>query len=164
MKLQGVTAIKGLWDRLSPWPGGKALFGTAIGRAIPYTGTVRPQVRVLSHRYAEVAMADRRAVRNHLECIHAIALANLAEFTGNLALVYTMPDDARFIVSGMRIDYLKKARGTIVAHCDCPDIPSSARTEYEVPVTLRDPDGAVCVEAVLQTLVGPTAKSDTPAG
>ena len=54
-------------------------------------------------------------MRNHLDCVHAIALANLAELAGNVALVYSLPDDARFIVSGMEIEYLKKARGTITA-------------------------------------------------
>ena len=58
--------------------------------------------------YAEVRMADRRAVRNHLDSVHAVALANLAELAGNVALMYSLPDDARFIMSGMEIEYLKK--------------------------------------------------------
>ena len=65
-------------------------------------------------------MADRRAVRNHLDCVHAIALANLAELAGNVALAYSLPDDARFIVSGMEIEYLKKARGMITAIGESP--------------------------------------------
>ena len=66
--------------------------------------------------YAEVVMQDKRAVRNHLDCVHAIALANLAELAGNVALAYSLPDDARFIVSGIEIEYVKKARGTITRH------------------------------------------------
>ena len=47
--------------------------------------------------------------------MHAIALVNLAEIAGNVAISYTLPGDARFIVAGITIDYVKKARGTLRA-------------------------------------------------
>ena len=100
-------------------------------------------------------MQDRKAVRNHLDCVHAIALANLAELAGNIALAYSMPADARFIVSGMKIEYLKKARGTITAVGE-PPIPKTAdRAQYDVPVTLRDASGEDVCKVVLHSLVGP---------
>jgi hypothetical protein len=97
-------------------------------------------------------------VRNHLSCIHAVALANLVELTGNLALGYSLPDDARFIVSGMGLDYLKKARGSITGECHIPLIESSAKREYQIPVTLRDEHGDVVVQGTLRTLVGPKTR------
>ena len=105
--------------------------------------------------YAEVQLADRRAVRNHLDCVHAIALANLAELAGNIALFYSLPDDARFIVSGLEIEYIKKARGTITATSEAPVPRSSARAPYDVPVTLRDASGEEVARATLHSLVGP---------
>lgn len=114
-------------------------------------------VQELSDGYSRVTLSDRRAVRNHLSCIHAVALANLVELTGNLALGYSLPNDARFIVAGMSLDYIKKARGTITGECHTPPIESSARQEYEVNVTLRDEGGDVVVQGVLRTLVGPKA-------
>ena len=107
-------------------------------------------------------MADRKSVRNHLDCVHAIALANLAELAGNVALFYSMPDDARFIVSGMEIEYLKKARGTITAIGESPVVRSSQRAHYDVPVSLRDASGEEVARAVLHSLVGP--KKGTPRG
>jgi acyl-coenzyme A thioesterase PaaI-like protein len=112
-------------------------------------------VQELGQGHARVTLADRRGVRNHLSCVHAVALANLVELTGNLALAYTLPDDARFIVSGMQLDYVKKARGTITGESQIPPIESSVRREYEVPVTLRDSSGDVVVHGSLKTLVGP---------
>jgi acyl-coenzyme A thioesterase PaaI-like protein len=147
--------IRHAWDILSGVPGGKALFSRLVGAMAPYTGTIHASVDVLRPGFAEVRMADRRAVRNHLDCVHAVALANLAELAGNVALAYSLPDDARFIVSGMEIEYTKKARGTITAIGEPPVPRSSTRAAYDVPVTLRDTEGDEVARAVLHSLVGP---------
>ena len=149
------NVIRQAWDILSTLPGGKAVFSRLVGRMAPYTGTIHAHVDVLRPGFAEVRMTDRRAVRNHLDCVHAIALANLAELAGNVALAYSLPDDGRFIVAGMQLQYLKKARGTITATGEPPVPRSSARAEYDVPVVLRDAAGDAVVKAVLHTLVGP---------
>jgi len=154
--------IRQAWDLLVRVPGGKAVFSRIVGRMAPYTGSIHAQVQVLRVGHAEVTMADRKAVRNHLDCVHAIALANLAELAGNVALFYSMPDDARFIVSGMEIEYLKKARGTITAIGESPVVRSSQRAHYDVPVSLRDASGEEVAHAVLHSLVGP--KKPTPRG
>ena len=147
--------IREVWDRLERVPGGKLLYSRMIGRLAPYTGTIGAVVQELGEGYSRVTLADRRAVRNHLSCVHAVALANLVELTGNVALGYSLPDDARFIVAGMGLDYVKKARGTITGECRMPPIKSSAKQEYQINVTLRDEDGDVVVEGTLRTLVGP---------
>ena len=149
------NVVRAAWDRLEKIPGGRQVFSRLIGRLAPYTGTLGARVRELGDGYARVTLDDRKAVRNHLSCVHAVALANLVELTGNLALAYSLPDDARFIVSGMSLDYVKKARGTITGECRIPPIQSSMRNEYDVPVTLKDPSGEVVVNGMLRTLVGP---------
>lgn len=149
------NVIRELWDRLAPLPGGKLLFSRLVGRAAPYTGTIGARVEVLERGRAEVTMLDRPGVRNHLDSIHAIALANLVEITGNVALAYAMPDDARFILAGFTIEYVKKARGTIRGVCECPIPETSDRVEYAVPVRLFDASGDEVVRATLRTLVGP---------
>lgn len=147
--------IRQAWDLLSGMPAGKAVFSRLVGRMAPYSGTIGATVTVLRDGYAEVAMADRRAVRNHLDCVHAVALANLAELAGNIALAYSLPDDARFIVSGMEIEYTKKARGPITAVGEPPIPRSATRAQLDVPVTLRDAGGEEVARAVLHSLVGP---------
>lgn len=149
------NVVRDAWDRMHALPGGKALFSRMIGSVAPYTGSIGAHVETLDRGFSRVTLPDRRPVRNHLRCIHAIALANLAELTGNVALAYTLPDDARFIVAGMNIDYLKKARGTITGEGQCPLVSSSQRQEIEVPVTMKDPSGEVVAKATLRTLVGP---------
>ncbi len=149
------NVVRDMWDRMFPLPGGKRLFSLAVGRAAAYTGTIGARVEELRLGHAEVVMRDRPALRNHLRSVHAVALVNLAELTGNLALAYSLPDDARFIVSGLSIDYVKKSRGTIRGVCDCPVPETSERREYEVPVSMRDDSGEEVARCVLRSLVGP---------
>ena len=149
------NVIRELWDRLHGLPFGRRVFSLAVGRAAPYTGTIGARVEDLRAGHAEVTLRDRRSVRNHLHSVHAIALANLAELTGNVALAYSLPDDARFIVAGMHIEYIKKARGTIRGTSDCPIPTTSERTEFDVPVVMTDEAGEVVARATLRSLVGP---------
>jgi uncharacterized protein (TIGR00369 family) len=147
--------VRDAWDRLATLPGGTRLFSRLVGRAAPYTGTIGAHVRELRVGHATVTMEDRPAVRNHLRCVHAVALANLAELTGNVAVAYSLPDDARFIVAGMSIEYLKKARGTLTA-TSAPNLPRvTERKEHTVEVEIRDERGELCARATLRTLVGP---------
>jgi len=147
--------LRDIWNVLSAMPAGKVVFSRLVGRMAPYTGSINATVTVLRAGYAEVQMRDRKAVRNHLDSVHAIALANLAELAGNVALMYSLPDDARFIVSGIDIEYTKKARGTITAVGEAPIPRTAARAQYDVPVTLRDAGGEQVARAVLHSLVGP---------
>jgi hypothetical protein len=73
----------------------------------------------------------------------------------NVAVAYTLPDDARFIVAGMSIDYLKKARGTITGHATCPLFRDNEKAEHEIVVTLTDRKGEEVARGRLRTLVGP---------
>ena len=78
--------------------------------------------------------------------------------------MYSLPDDARFIVAGMDIEYTKKARGTITAVGESPVPRSAARAQVDVPVTLRDAAGEQVARAVLHSLVGPKPGSASDHG
>lgn len=147
--------IREAWNRLHALPGGAQMFSRLVGMLAPYTGSIGAQVVELEAGRSRVILRDRRGVRNHLRSIHAVALANLAELTGNIVVAYSLPDDARFIVTGMSITYHKKARGTLTGTCEI-DVPrSSERVEIQVPVTISDEAGDVVARATLHTLVGP---------
>jgi acyl-coenzyme A thioesterase PaaI-like protein len=156
--------IRLAWDSLQNVPGGTRVFSRLVGLAAPYTSTIHAHVVRVAPGRAEVTMSDRREVRNHIDCIHAVALANLVELTGNTALAYSLPDDARFIVSKMSLEYLKKARGTIraIGTCEVPTAWSAAsprgtseRRELDVNVDVLDASGALVTRGTLVTLVGP---------
>lgn len=147
--------VRDAWDRLSKLPGGRRVFSLLAGRMVPYTGSIGARIEQVEKGYARVTLEDRPRVRNHLRCVHAIALANLAELTGNVALWYSLPDDARFIVSGLSIEYLKKARGTLTAESRPPIVTSAEKREFDVIVEIKDCEGELCARTTLKTLVGP---------
>lgn len=147
--------IKEAWDKLAPLPGGKRIFSELVGKMAPYTGSIQARVEELREGYCEALMQDTPKLRNHLKSVHAIALVNLAELTGNLAVSYGMPDNARFIVAGLSIDYLKKARGSIRGVCHAPIPDTNEKKEYLVHVDLLNDAGEVVAKAQLRTLVGP---------
>lgn len=151
--------IRTLWDQLAPLPGGNRIFSRLLGMRIPYTGSIRAEVLRLAPGYASIQMKDRPALRNHVQSVHAIALSNLAELTGNAALAYDLPADARFIVSELTMRYLKKARGTISSRCQCQPVTTNERKAYTLEVQLFDSHGDLVATATMQTLVGPIKPS-----
>jgi acyl-coenzyme A thioesterase PaaI-like protein len=82
---------------------------------VTYSGSIHPQVKQLSSGFAEVSMKDRRKLRNHLHCLHAIALANLGELASGLAMLSALTPSARAIVSHIEVEYIKKAHGRLTA-------------------------------------------------
>lgn len=145
----GVGArLLALWGRLSRLPGGRGLFSWTLARRVPYTGSVRPRVERLSAGHAEVALRDRRAVRNHLGSVHAVALVNLGELAGGLALLTALPPGIRGIVLRLETDFLKKARGRLVSEARwAPDegpLPGSAGDTVDrwTESSVRDREGA----------------------
>lgn len=147
--------IRDLWQRTEALPAGKRIFSTLLGRMVPYTGSISPRIEELRDGYARISMRDRRRLRNHLHSIHAIAVMNLAEVTGGLALNYGLPSDARAILTGLSVEYLKKARGTLTAEAAIEMPGTSERKEYEFETVVRDASGEVVATARARWLVGP---------
>ena len=144
------------WRRTRPLPFGNRIFSWFVGRSAPYTGSVRATVLALAPGHARVALRDRRAVRNHLRSIHAVALANLGELTTGLALTTALPAAVRGIPVRLTIDYKKKARGTIVAECDCAPITAVEDSRDQAATALlRDGAGEVVAEIAALWHLGP---------
>jgi acyl-coenzyme A thioesterase PaaI-like protein len=150
--------LRAWWRRLAPLPGGKALFARVLGWITPYTGTIRPRVLELDGGHARVELVERRRVRNHLASVHAVALVNLAEVTTGLALLTALPAEARGILTGFSITYLKKARGRLMAECRCGLPDTSHDAEHDVAATITDAAGDVVARATARWRLGPAPR------
>ena len=147
--------LRQLWRRCAPLPGGNWLFSRLLGLRAPYSGTLGARVETLEPGCCVVRLRDRRRVRNHLNSVHAMALANLGELATGLALAGSLPEGTRGILTGFSMDYVRKARGRLRAECHC-EIPASGREqEYLVSGEIRDQAGELVATARARWLVGP---------
>ncbi|HYO58182.1 DUF4442 domain-containing protein [Archangium sp.] len=154
-RLASAETLRRTWNLLRHAPGGGVLMGQLLGNLAPYTGTIRPEILTLEEGYVRVRMRDRRAVRNHLSSVHAIALMNLSEATTGVTMISAMPEGMRCIITHLEMDYLKKARGSITAECRAPVIVAGERREYDVQADLTNESGEVVARARARWLLGP---------
>jgi acyl-coenzyme A thioesterase PaaI-like protein len=157
------SLIRREWKRLSTKPGGKLLFSKMLGLVAPYTGSMGARVDEIREGYAKVLLTERRAIRNHLGSVHAIALTNLVELTANLAVLFSAPEDARMIPTRMTMEWVKKGRGTLVAECHCQLPIGVEKKEYDNEVVIRDKDGDVVAKGTVRSLIGPKRKAEAAA-
>ncbi len=149
------TRLLALWRRLQDWPAGEWIFARIFSYTVPYSGSVKPRIRVLEPGHAEVEIPDIRANRQHLGSVHAIALMNVAEMTSGLAMMAGLPDHIRGIVTDLRMTYHKKARGTIraVSRVTVPDVTSDQG--LEVLAECFDPSGTLVATGRVTWRLGP---------
>jgi len=145
-----------LWRRCRRLPAGADLFSRLLSRRVPYSGSIKPQVLELAPGHARVALADRKRVRNHLGSVHAIALANLAELASGLAMTTALPPGIRGIVVRLTIDYVKKARGPLIAtgYAVIPPI-GDAAIEHDFVSEITDVDDDVVAHATVRWRLAP---------
>lgn len=147
--------LRGRWRSLSALPGGRWLFSRLLGRVVPYTGTLGACVEQLEPGYCRVRLSDRHRLRNHLRSIHAMALANLGEMVTGLALLNSLPDQARGILTGFQVDYLRKARGTLRAESRCNIPPDNTERDVELTGEIRDAGGEMVARCRARWRIGP---------
>ena len=145
-----------LYRKLAHFPMGKWLFSRIVCQAAPYFGSIRPRFLSLAPGRAEVAMKNRRRVRNHIGTVHAIAMCNLCELAAGTMTDASMLPGMRWIPKSMQVEYLAKAGTDLVASARLTE-PLQAGESYELPVTaeVRDTTGRIVLRAVITMWISP---------
>ena len=151
------ASVLQLYKSITRKPFGHWLFSRLVCFKAPYFGSIKPRMTLLEANRGEATIAHRRSVTNHLGTVHAIALCNLAEFTGGLMTDVSIPASMRWIPKGMTVEYLKKAVGTQrgVATPGFPPCEASEGYELPVNVVVTDPQGDAVFKARISMWVSP---------
>ncbi len=144
------------WNRARGSQLGRWLFSRAVGRSAPYTGTIGARIEELDPGRSVLTMRDRKAVRNHLKSVHAVALTNLIELSGSLAIIASMHSNTRMIPVRLESEFLKKARGTVTAEGSCEQFEPGYEGEVQATVVVRDPDGEEVTRGRVTVVIGKT--------
>ena len=129
------------WARCEGTRVGRWLFSVIVGLGARYTGSIGARVQSVDDGGSVVTMRDRPKVRNHLKSVHAIALMNLGELSTGLATLFKLGHRGRGIIKGLRMEYTKKARGTITAHCSAEVPETAGQHDVTVEGILTDAQG-----------------------
>nr|WP_221935715.1 hotdog fold domain-containing protein [Janibacter cremeus] len=143
-----------MYKRISRLPRGKQIFSLLYARKAPYFATVRPKVRQVRENYAELSIANRKAVHNHIGTLHAIAVCNGLEAAMGLLAEATCPADKRWLPRGLRVDYLAKSTTDLlcIAETDAVDW-AGTPGDVDIRVKAVRTDGVVVVEGVIPVYV-----------
>ena len=127
---------------LRPWVRNKLM-----GRTVPFTGTAGLEFVQMTPQRVEIAIANRRPVQNHIQGVHAAAMALLAETATGMVVGMNVRDDCLPLAKSMHIDFKKRARGAMRAVATLSDeqralMQQSQRGEVSVQVQVSDESGA----------------------
>lgn len=145
-----------LYRKFAQFPMGKWLFSRVVCLTAPYFGSISPRFLSLVPGKAEVAMRNRRRVRNHIGTVHAIAMCNLCELAAGTMTDASMPSGMRWIPKSMQVEYLSKAETDLTATARI-DLPLAQDKSYELPVTVEvvDSGAQVVLRAVITMWISP---------
>lgn len=142
------------WKLLRKIPGGRRIFSWLLGQMAPYAGSIGAQIEELAPGSVRARMPDRRSLRNHLGSIHACALANLGEMSLGLAMTALQPPNGRWIPVKLEVEYLKKARGTLLASVEIESRNWEEDGVWRLPCEIHDEVGDVVTRVWVEFKIG----------
>lgn len=162
-QMPNVTDFAAAYDRLQALPAGlgNKAFAVVAGLFVPHAARMGFRVDHMTKRSIAVTMPDKRGNRNHLQSLHAMALAHLGEFTTGLLCLYAVSAEGyRSILVKYEIEYLHKARGPITARATLELPKAKGKTknldkkDLEVEAELTDAKGTVVARALVTWRIG----------
>ncbi|AXY57824.1 DUF4442 domain-containing protein [Acinetobacter chinensis] len=128
------------------------LWSKAFGRVVPMVGTAGIKYIEVSHNTVIVELKNHRGMQNHINQLHAIAMALLAETATGFVTGMNVPDTSIVLIKSMKIDYKRPSKGDMRAVATLTDaqiqeMQSTDKGETLVSVVLTDESGQEPVQA-----------------
>lgn len=119
----------------------------ALGRVVKFVGTAGLSIEELTPARAVVFIENRARVQNHIGGVHAAAMALVAETATGFVVGMNVPDSAVPVIKSMKIDFVRRAKGSLRAVAELTDeqrarILAEEKGDVEVKVTVTDEEGA----------------------
>ncbi len=117
-----------------------------LRRAVPFTGTAKLDFLRLEPAVAEIAIANRRPVQNHIGGVHAAAMGLLAETATGMVVGMNVRDDCLPLCKSMHLAFRKRATGGLSAR--------AVLTEQQRQLMQAEPKGEVSVQVTVTDEAG----------
>jgi acyl-coenzyme A thioesterase PaaI-like protein len=144
-----MISVLAAYNKLQGLPLGKYIFSRIVCLKAPYFKTIKPRFTELKPGYGKITMKNRRAVRNHLKSVHAVAMCNLCELAGGTTLDVTLPHHLRWIPKGMEVEYIRIAKSDLTGTCSIPGDAIKGKGSLPVTVSVTDTKGTEVMKAVI---------------
>jgi Domain of unknown function (DUF4442) len=95
----------------------KKALSRIISKQIPYTHSIKPVIYTWNTQVCCVCLENHKSVRNHLQSLHALALANVGEFASGLFVTSHIDHNTIFIMTHLETKYYKKAKNSVWSVC-----------------------------------------------
>jgi acyl-coenzyme A thioesterase PaaI-like protein len=123
-----------------------SLVSFLLGRVVPLVGTAGLHFEEITPQRVVVSLRNRRKVQNHIQGVHAAAMALLAETATGFCVGMNLPDDKLPLIKTLHVDYLKRAQGGMRAVAELrpeqiEQILTLEKGDVTVPVTITDESG-----------------------
>ena len=122
------------------------LWSKAFGRVVPMVGTANIRYLEVDQDHVTVRIENTRNMQNHIQGVHAAAMALLAETATGFLTGLHVPDNRILLIKSLHVDYLKVAQGGLTATATLSAeqqsfIADNDKGELLIPVTVIDDAG-----------------------
>lgn len=119
---------------------------------MPLVGTAGLRYEAIDTERVVVSIRNQRKVQNHIQGVHAAAMALLAETATGFCVGMNVPDDKLPLIKTMKVDYLKRSQGDMRAEAHLTEaqikqIRTQDKGEVTVAVKITDASGQEPIQA-----------------
>ena len=144
-----MNSVMKIYEKCEKLPFGKRIFSKLVCLKAPYFGSIKPVFLQLRPGYCEILLKKRRAVTNHINSVHAIAMCNVSELAAGTMLEASIPPSMRWIPKGMTVSYLKIAKTDLKAVCKISLEDLEEPGDFPMTVFVTDTNGVEVFNAVI---------------